>query len=80
MILMIEKIKKELSKIVDPHTGIDIVSMNLVKDIKDNNGKILIKFQPTSPFCPLTHMFNEEIKKAAKKVKGVKSVDVEMGL
>ena len=75
---MIEKIKKELSKVIDPHTGLDIVSMDLVKDIKDNNGKILIKFQPTSPFCPLTHMFNEEIKKTIKKIKGVKSVDVEM--
>ena len=75
---MIEKIKKELSKIVDPHTGIDIVTMDLVKDIKDNNGNIKIKFQPTSPFCPLTHMFNEEIKKAVKKIKGVKSVDIEM--
>jgi metal-sulfur cluster biosynthetic enzyme len=75
---MIEKIKKELSKIIDPHTGIDIVTMDLVKDIKDNNGKVLVKFQPTSPFCPLTHMFNEEIKNKVKKIKGVKSVDVEM--
>lgn len=72
-------IEKALKKVLDPHTGIDVVDMGLIKEIdvaKDGSVKIL--FVPTTPFCPMTQYLMEHIKKAAESA-GAKKVEVEMG-
>jgi len=55
-----------LKRIIDPHTGINIVDMNMVQNIVVKEGKVSLDFIPTSPFCPVVNYFVEEIKKAAK--------------
>jgi metal-sulfur cluster biosynthetic enzyme len=58
--------KENLKKIIDPHTGINILDMNMVQNIVYKNGKIALDFIPTSPFCPVVNYFIDEMKKAAK--------------
>ena len=72
-----EKIMKALEKVIDPETGIDVVSMGLIKSVTVKSGNAKIKFKPTVPFCPLIGYLTESIKKAAK-VKGIKKVEVEV--
>lgn len=73
-----EKIKKALSKIVDPELGEDIVTLGFVKDIKIEGGKVTVKLKLTIPGCPLMSFFLEEIKKEVKMVKGVSGVEVKL--
>lgn len=73
-----EKIKKALSKIVDPELGENIVSLGFIKDIKIEDGKVMIKLKLTIPSCPLMNFFLEEIKEKIKKVKGVSEVEVKL--
>jgi len=58
--------RENLKKIIDPHTGINILDMNMVQNIVYKNGKIALDFIPTSPFCPVVNYFVDEMKKAAK--------------
>jgi len=75
-----EKIMKALEKVIDPETGIDVVTMRMIKSIAVKEGNVKIKFTPTSPFCPMVGYLVENIKKAAETVKGIKKVEVEVTL
>jgi len=57
----------KLKKIIDPHTGVNIIDMGLVKDVKVHKDSVALVFVPTSPFCPLVHYFVEAMDDAARK-------------
>lgn len=61
------KFISELKKIIDPHTGINIVDMRLAKNIKENGNLVSVDFVPTTPFCPVINFFVESIHAAARK-------------
>lgn len=71
------KLMEKLKEIIDPHTGINIVDMGLLKEMKDEGDKVIVKFAPTSPWCPIVGYFVEEIKNRALKV-GFKECSVEI--
>jgi len=73
-----EKIKKVLSEIIDPELGTDIISLGFVKNIKIEDEKVTINLKLTTPGCPLTSFFLEEIKEKVKKIKEVSEVKVEL--
>ena len=77
---MKDKIMKALEKVIDPETGINVVKMGMIKSIQINGGNAKIKFTPTTPLCPMIGYLVDQIKQAAKSVKGIKKVDVEVGL
>jgi len=75
---MEKKVLEALKKAIDPETGIDVVTMKMIKGVAVKDGVAKIKFMPTTPFCPMISVLVEEIKKAAMKVKGLKDVEVEV--
>ncbi|MEM5793762.1 MAG: metal-sulfur cluster assembly factor [Candidatus Aenigmatarchaeota archaeon] len=75
---MKEKVLLALRKAIDPETGIDVVSMGMIKGIEVKGKNVKIKFKPTTPFCPMISYLIEEIKQEAKKVKGIGKVEVEV--
>ncbi|MEM5834776.1 MAG: metal-sulfur cluster assembly factor [Candidatus Aenigmatarchaeota archaeon] len=75
---MKEKVLEALRKAIDPETGIDVVSMGMIKGIEVKGKNVKIKFKPTTPFCPMINYLTEEIKQKAKKVKGIGKVEVEV--
>jgi metal-sulfur cluster biosynthetic enzyme len=75
---MKKKIMKALGKAIDPETGIDVVSMGMIKKVEEKDGNVKIKFTPTTPFCPMIGYLVQQIEQAAKTVKGVKKVEVEV--
>jgi len=75
---MKEKIMKELETVIDPEIGVDIVRMGMIKDVKVDGKNITIKFQPTTPFCPMISYLVENIEQAVKRIKGVNKVKVEV--
>jgi len=73
-----EEIKKRLKSIIDPHTGMDIMAMDLIKKIIIEKDKAVIYFTPTSPACPITGYFAEKIREQAEKVKGIKKAEIKI--
>lgn len=75
---MKQKIMKALEKAIDPETGIDVVKMGMIKEVEVKGKDVKIKFTPTTPLCPMIGYLTEQIKQAAKTVKGIKKVEVEV--
>ncbi|MFZ6031181.1 MAG: metal-sulfur cluster assembly factor [Chloroflexota bacterium] len=68
-----------LAGVIDPETGVDVVRMQLIEDLAvDENGRVALKFRPSSPFCPLAVPLAETIRKAVAEVDGVTGQNVEI--
>jgi len=76
--MFIEDILKKLRKVMDPELNINIVDLGLIYGVKIKDDKVTVKMTLTTPGCPLLPHFEEEVKKAVKKVKGVKSVTIDL--
>jgi metal-sulfur cluster biosynthetic enzyme len=74
-----QAILDELSNVIDPETGVDVVRMRLINDLSvDENGKVSYKFRPSSPLCPIAVPLANSIQFAVAKVPGVTSQEVEV--
>lgn len=69
---------KELNKVVDPEVGIPITDMELVDEIKIENGNISVTFHFTTPVCPPVFALKiaNDIKELVSKLDGVNNVKV----
>jgi len=68
---------KALSKVMDPELGKDLVTLNMIKDIRIDGAKITFRLVLTTPACPLRKELTENSKNAVLAVPGVKEVVVE---
>jgi len=73
-----QKIFEKLKEIVDPEIGLNIVEAGFVRNVKIEDGNVLIEIMLTSPFCPLAFFLINAIKEKALLIEGVKSVDVKV--
>jgi metal-sulfur cluster biosynthetic enzyme len=74
---LLGKIEESLGQVIDPETGIDVMRMKLVRDLRlDQHGDIELTFRPSSVLCPLGFQLGINIKEAVLEVPGVKSVHV----
>lgn len=71
-------IVEKLKRVIDPETGMDVVSMGLIRDLKVDNGRVSLKFRPSSPVCPLGFQLAFSIYEILKKIEGIKEVDMEV--
>ena len=60
----VEKVKQALSKVNDPELQKDLVSLNMVRDIKIDGDKLSLTVMLTTPACPLKALIEEECTKA----------------
>ena len=66
-----------MGQIIDPETGVDIVRMRLIEDLKvREDGFVSYKFRPSSPLCPLAVPLAVQIKRAVAEVEGVTGQEV----
>ena len=74
---LLEEIKRSLAQVIDPETGMDVVRMKLVRDLKlSQDGDVELTFRPSSVLCPLGFQLGISIKEAVQPVPGVRSVQV----
>lgn len=67
-----EKIDECLSHVLDPETGMGVLRMRLVRDLKvDKEGRVVYQFRPSSPLCPIAAALALDIIQAIKGVPGV---------
>ena len=77
--LIKENIIKNLHTVYDPEIPVDIYELGLIYDLKVRaEGLVDITMTLTSPNCPVAEILPEQVKKAAKKTKGVKDVNLKL--
>jgi len=74
-----DQIRDSLMQCMDPEVPLSIVDMGLIYgiDVTENND-VNIKMTMTTKGCPLHETMVDDVKRYAKKVSGVKNVDVEI--
>lgn len=67
-----KEIVERLQKVIDPETGVDVIRMQLVCDMKvDENGLVDYVFRPSSPLCPIAVPLALQIIQAIGETPGV---------
>jgi metal-sulfur cluster biosynthetic enzyme len=74
-----DMVKQRLRMVIDPETGLDLVEMDLVRNLSTSeDGRVEVEFRPSSFVCPLALDLAQEIRHSLKEIEGVKSVRVEV--
>lgn len=75
----IEQVKQALSKVNDPELHRDLITLNMVRDIKLADDKLSFTVVLTTPACPLKTVIEDECKKALSEV-GFKPEDIKINM
>ncbi|KEA46540.1 metal-sulfur cluster assembly factor [Campylobacter mucosalis] len=75
---MRDKIYKELSTIVDPEVGFDIVSLGLIYDVKVNGDKAKVTMTLSTKACPLHELILSWVNDATLRVEGIKECEIDL--
>ena len=67
-----------LRKIQDPDLHQDIVTLNFIKNMKIESGKVSFDIEMTTPACPVKDLFKAQAMAEVKKITGVTDVSVTM--
>lgn len=75
---MLEKTRiiEGLREVLDPEIGLNIVELNMVRDVSINEGKVSVLIALTVPHCPLAKTLQADVEKTLMKIPEIKSVDV----
>lgn len=75
----IEQVKEALSKVNDPELHRDLITLNMVRDIKLYGDNLSFTVVLTTPACPLKTVIEDECKKALSEV-GFKSENIKINM
>jgi len=73
-----EQILKELSRIIDPDLGKDIVSLGFIKNLEIQGGNVKFAIELTTPACPVKNVFKAHAEEYVSAIDGVEKVQVTM--
>lgn len=72
-----DQVKQVLGNIVDPETGLSIMRMDLIHQLRVSaDGVVSLVFRPSSPVCPMAYSLANTIKKNLEATEGVSSVRI----
>lgn len=71
-----EAIIEKLKLVEDPEIGLDIVTIELVREVDIKDGHVVVTMTLTSPMCPYGPTMMEEVKSRSFEVPGVEDVEV----
>jgi len=74
-----EMVLDALRTVQDPELHKDLVSLNMIQDIKITGNKVYFKVVLTTPACPLKNKIEKDAREAVLNVTGVEEVEVDMG-
>ena len=73
-----ESVLAALSKVQEPELHRDLVSLNMIRDLKVEGSQVSFTVVLTTPACPLKTQIEREAKQAVASLPGVESVQVKM--
>lgn len=77
---MEQAIIERLRKVIDPETGVDVMRMRLIEELRveEETGRVRYRFRPSSPLCPLAVHLALAIREAVDGVPGVTDQEIEV--
>jgi ATP-binding protein involved in chromosome partitioning len=73
-----EAVMAALSRVQEPELHRDLVSLNMVKSLEINEGKVDVTILLTTPACPLKTRIENEVRQAILVIPGITAVNVIM--
>ncbi|MCS7221886.1 MAG: Mrp/NBP35 family ATP-binding protein [Anaerolineae bacterium] len=73
-----QAILQALSKVQEPELHRDLVSLNMIRDIRIDEGVVSFTIMLTTPACPLRTQIEQEARAAVMALPGVKQVNVRL--
>jgi ATP-binding protein involved in chromosome partitioning len=73
-----EAVMAALSKVQEPELNRDLVSLNMIRDVKIEGDEVHFTVVLTTPACPLRSQIEQEAREAVATLPGVRSVKVRM--
>jgi len=74
-----EQVYDELSKIIDPEVGFNLVEMGLIYDVEvDDDCNVKVTMTLSTKACPMHQMIVQWVQDAPKRLDGVKEVEVDL--
>jgi ATP-binding protein involved in chromosome partitioning len=73
-----DEILAALSKVQEPELRKDLVTLNMIRDLKIEQGKVGFTIVLTTPACPLRTQIEREAKEAVASLPGVAAVEIKM--
>jgi len=73
-----QRILEALSKVQEPELNKDLVSLNMIRDIKIDGTRVSFTVILTTPACPLKSQIEQEAKNAVLSIPGIDEVDIFM--
>jgi ATP-binding protein involved in chromosome partitioning len=73
-------IREALRDVRDPEIGRDLVSLNMIRDIRIERPSVTVGVALTTAGCPLKHKITTDIKDRLMMISGVENVEVDFGV
>jgi ATP-binding protein involved in chromosome partitioning len=73
-------IREALRDVRDPEIGRDLISLNMIRNIVIEGGKVTVGVALTTSGCPLKHRIMTDIRDRLVMIEGVEDVDVDFGV
>jgi ATP-binding protein involved in chromosome partitioning len=73
-----EAVMAALSKVQEPELHKDLVTLNMIRDLSIEDGKVAFTVVLTTPACPLRGRIEKEARQAVQAIPGVRSVQLKM--
>jgi ATP-binding protein involved in chromosome partitioning len=71
-----EQVLAALGKVQEPELHKDLVTLNMIRDLEIDGGKVSFTIMLTTPACPLVGQIKKDAEQAVTSVGGVEEVDV----
>jgi len=74
---MEDQVKRALSEVIDPETGLNIMRMDLIHNLRvTEDGAVSLVFRPSSPVCPMAYSLANSIKKKIESLNDIRSIRI----
>lgn len=74
-----DAIYEVLKNVVDPELNMSLVDLNMIKDVQEEDGNVVVLVNLTTMGCPMKQTIRGDIIREVSKIDGVKSVEVKFG-
>ncbi|RME40352.1 MAG: iron-sulfur cluster carrier protein ApbC [Planctomycetota bacterium] len=71
-----ERVWEQLRTVRDPELGKDLVTLEMVKKVEIDGGRVRVHVELTTPACPLKEQIGRDVEEALRKIEAVEAVEL----
>ena len=71
-----EHVMQALKEVIDPEIGVNVVDLNMIKEVNITDKRVEVKMVLTASFCPLAGLLQNEVKNKTMEIAEGREVEV----